>query len=130
MKENPNVPVFLGFNRPRTYLYKKLISYVDKEQGPTFMNWFIAGHELSLDHWYFKKNEGGRIIGNICHWTDISLIIVGVKNAFPIEITTIKSLNSNSDFSITIVFGNESIATISFSAKNYLLRCKRSFEFT
>ena len=72
MKENPNVPVFLGFNRPRTYLYKKLISYVDKEQGPTFMNWFIAGHELSLDHWYFKKMKEDNY-RNICHWTDILL---------------------------------------------------------
>ena len=35
MKENPNIPVFLGFNRPKTYLYKKLMSYVEKEKGPT-----------------------------------------------------------------------------------------------
>ena len=122
MKENPNVPVFLGFNRPKTYLYKKLISYVEKEKGPTFMNWFIAGHELSADHWYFKSKEGGRIIGNICHWTDLSLRIVGVKDAFPLEITTIKSINldSDSDYTLTIVFGNGSIANIAFSAKNYL----------
>ena len=120
MRENPEVPVFLGFNRPKTYLYKKLISYVEKETGPTFMNWFIAGHELSSDHWYFKPKEGGRIIGNICHWTDLSLRIVGIKNAFPLEITSIKSVNSESDFSITIVFGNGSISNIAFSSKNYL----------
>tara|TARA_B100000965_G_scaffold359293_2_gene339253 strand:+ start:14400 stop:15467 length:1068 start_codon:yes stop_codon:yes gene_type:complete len=120
MNQNPLVPVFLGFNRPRTFLYNKLISYVNKENGPSFINWFIAGHQLDSDHWYFQPNEGGRIIGNICHWTDLSLRMVGIDNAFPIKINTIKSEISESDFSITILFGDGSIATISFSAKNYL----------
>ena len=33
------------------------------------INWFIAGHAIDEDHWYYKDEEGGRILGNLCHWT-------------------------------------------------------------
>src|SRR5262249_20775554 len=63
MRRNPGSKVFLGFNRPRSRLFSKLRETLDGQQGPLMINWFIAGHEIPAGHWYFKDEEGGRVLG-------------------------------------------------------------------
>jgi predicted dehydrogenase len=119
MRINSNVNVFLGFNRTRSPLFQKLIHELKKEQGPSMINWFIAGHDIPDDHWYFQEKEGGRVLGNLCHWTDLTLQLVGIDNAFPCKITSTAPLNSKSDFVFSILFSDRSCATITFSAKGH-----------
>ena len=45
IKEHPKVKVFLGFNRPRSHLFKELQRLLSEQVGPLMINWFIAGHE-------------------------------------------------------------------------------------
>ena len=114
-----NSKVFLGFNRPRSPLFQKLCCKLIQERGPLMINWFIAGHEIPDNHWYFDKKEGGRVLGNLCHWTDLTLHLVGLENAFPCVITSGSNANSKSDFIVNISFADHSCATISFSAKGH-----------
>jgi predicted dehydrogenase len=118
-KRNPNGMVFLGFNRPRSALFQRVKRALDEQSGPLMVNWFIAGHKIPDDHWYFSEAEGGRILGNLCHWTDLTLQMVGVENAFPCEITAVSSPDAKSDFSISIAFADRSMAGITFSAKGH-----------
>jgi len=119
MLKNPDVNVYLGFNRPKSPLFLKLQSFLDRQIGPLMINWFIAGHEISDDHWYFDSNEGGRILGNLCHWTDLTLHLVGLENAFPCKITPSCPNNAKSDFVVSVVFNDQSCASITFSAKGH-----------
>ena len=86
-KRNPNGMIFLGFNRPRSSLFQRVMAALGGQSGPLMVNWFIAGHKIPDDHWYYSDAEGGRILGNLCHWTDLTLHMVGFENAFPCEIT-------------------------------------------
>jgi len=119
MKLYPAVKCFQGFNRPKSKLFLELDRYLQKEKGPLMINWFIAGHEISDDHWYFNQAEGGRILGNLCHWSDLTLELIGLNNAFPCVIKSSSPQNSKSDFVIGIEFADQSCATISFSAKGH-----------
>jgi len=110
--------VFLGFNRPGSRFGGIIQEKLSLEQGSGMYNWFIAGHELEPGHWYFKPEEGGRVLGNLCHWTDFVFRLVG-GNAFPIRIVPAKSPQSDSDISVSYVFGEGSIASITFSAKGH-----------
>lgn len=116
-KRNPRGMVFLGFNRPKSRLFKILKSWLAKEQGPVTINWFVAGHKLPDDHWYYDDSEGSRIAGNVCHWTDLSLQLVGLENAFPCEVHATCPPNSKSDYAISFLFADQSLASITFSAK-------------
>lgn len=111
--------VFLGFNRPRSRLFKKLISAVSEQEGPLMINWFIAGHEIPADHWYYDESEGGRIMGNLCHWTDLTLRLVGINKAFPCVIKPNSPTDAKSDFVFSVLFADNSCASITFSAKGH-----------
>jgi predicted dehydrogenase len=119
MSARPDVRVFLGFNRPRSRLFRLLQARLAEEKGPMMINWFIAGHEIAPDHWYFDPNEGGRVLGNLCHWTDLTLHLVGRAQAFPCRIVPACPPDSLSDFVVTLIFADGSCAAITFSAKGH-----------
>jgi predicted dehydrogenase len=119
MRRYPDVKVFLGFNRPRSPLFLKLRSALARETGSLMINWFIAGHEIADDHWYFDEKEGGRVLGNLCHWTDLTLHLVSLENAFPCVITPGSAPGSKSDFVVSVLFADQSCAAITFSAKGH-----------
>jgi predicted dehydrogenase len=115
-----NVKVFLGFNRPKSTLFERLLSQLDSYSGSLMINWFLVGHYLEADHWYFDGEEGGRVLGNLCHWTDATLNLIGIEKAFPLEINPTFINGSGSDFVVTITFNDLSTAVISFSAKGWV----------
>ena len=111
--------VRLGFNRPDSQLGLRLRRAFEEQTGSAMINWFVAGHEIEADHWYFAEQEGGRILGNLCHWIDFSLRLIPAKNRFPVRIIPTRSDKSDCDISVSYVFGDGSIATITFSAKGH-----------
>jgi len=111
-------PVFLGYNRPGSRFGKLIRQHLDQQSGPLVINWFVAGHEIDPDHWYFRPEEGGRVLGNLCHWTDFTLDLVGEK-AFPVRIIPARHVQSDSNIAVTYVFGDGSVAAITFSAKGH-----------
>lgn len=119
MKKCPESKVYLGFNRPRSPLFMHLQDSLAAESGPLMINWFIAGHEIPENHWYFDEKEGGRILGNLCHWTDLTLHLVMMEKAFPCTIVPATPIGTKSDFVVSVMFADQSCATITFSAKGH-----------
>lgn len=111
--------VRLGFNRPQSTLGKMTADALNSQSGPFTLNWFVAGHEIEPDHWYFAPEEGGRILGNLCHWTDLVLQTIPPESRFPLTIYPVRSEKSDSDIVVNYLFPEGSIATISFSAKGH-----------
>lgn len=111
--------VNLGFNRPDSRIGREIKQALDSQSGAAMFNWFIAGHEISPEHWYFKEEEGGRVLGNLCHWTDFVLQLVAPEDRYPLTINPTRGKKSDCDIAVTFTFGDESIAAITFSAKGH-----------
>ncbi len=111
--------VSLGFNRPGSPFGTRMREQLWREDGELMQNWFIAGHEIAPDHWYFREEEGGRVLGNLCHWTDLTYQMMPPERRFPIRIIPTRSAKSDCDIAVTYVFGDGSIAAITFSAKGH-----------
>jgi predicted dehydrogenase len=111
--------VTLGFNRPNSPFGKEIKKQIEAQSGAAMYNWFIAGHELPPGHWYYAPDEGGRVLGNLCHWTDFVLQLVPAEVRYPIRITPTRAEKSDCDIAVTYVFGDGSIAAITFSAKGH-----------
>lgn len=114
-----NGSVGLGYNRPQSPLGKKIQDAIDDQSGPMMINWFIAAHELEDDHWYFSPEEGGRVLGNLCHWIDYTLSIIPKESRFPVKITPATSNNFQNDFVVSYEFADGSLAVITMSAKGH-----------
>lgn len=115
--ENPKAKIFLGFNRTKSDYFEILRKKLDEQTGSMVLNWFVVGHSLDPNHWYYDEKEGGRILGNLCHWSDATLNLVGIERAFPITITPGLALNSGSEYIVSLKFNDGSGACITFSAK-------------
>jgi predicted dehydrogenase len=111
--------VALGFNRPLSRIGRTIAEHLASQEGPAMFNWFLAGHEIAPDHWYFKEEEGGRILGNLCHWTDFLYHIVPPERRYPITINPTSWEQSDCDIAVTLAFGDGSIGAITFSAKGH-----------
>lgn len=109
----------LGFNRPESPIGIKIAQALAAEPGAMMLNWFIAGHEIPDDHWYFKPEEGGRVLGNLCHWTDFVLRLVPESDRYPIKIYPARAGRSDCDIAVSYVFADGSIASLTFSAKGH-----------
>jgi predicted dehydrogenase len=111
--------VFLGFNRSNSKIGLMVKEALHGQSGAAMLNWFVAGHEIPSDHWYFKSAEGGRILGNLCHWTDFTYRMVEPEYRYPITITPTSHEKSDCDIAVTFTFGDGTIAAITFSAKGH-----------
>lgn len=111
--------VALGFNRPNSPFGREIRKQLQGQNGAAMFNWFVAGHELPPEHWYYQPEEGGRVLGNLCHWTDFVLQLVPAEDRYPIRINPTRAEKSDCDIAVTYVFGDGSISAITFSAKGH-----------
>jgi predicted dehydrogenase len=109
----------IGYNRSLSRIGRRIQEALSKEPGESMQSWFIAGHQLPLDHWYYSETEGGRVLGNLCHWVEFVYQIVPSERRFPILVTPTRSTRSDCDIAVTYTFGDGSIAALTFSAKGH-----------
>ncbi|MEZ5498966.1 MAG: Gfo/Idh/MocA family oxidoreductase [Steroidobacteraceae bacterium] len=111
--------VRMGFNRPLSPFARKLNSALRQQNSLSVINWFVAGHELPENHWYFSESEGGRILGNLCHWTDFTLRMVSRNRRYPIRLIPGRGSASDSNLALVSVFADGSVSSITFSAMGH-----------
>jgi predicted dehydrogenase len=117
--QTSSAKVRLGFNRPESPLGSRVRELLAAQNGTTMLNWFVAGHDIPRDHWYYRDEEGGRVLGNLCHWTDFVLRMIDPADRFPIDIRPLRAERSDADVAVCFRFGDGSIAAITFSAKGH-----------
>ena len=105
----------LGFNRRWSRLGHRVISTMTEESGSCVCNWSVVGHRLEAGHWYLRPGEGGRVLGNLCHWTDFSLLMVSEANRYPIRLIPGRPAASDCGIALTMVFGDDSLVAITFA---------------
>lgn len=110
--------IFLGFNRPHSRFGKLIAQKLNENPAPAIFNWFVIGHFLEKDHWYHNPGEGGRVLGNLCHWSDHVLRLAGSPK-FPITIIPARWEKSDQDIAVSLVFANGTVGSITFASQGY-----------
>jgi len=76
-KERGDAPLLMvGFNRRFAPMTEKLREFFVKRQEPMMINVRVNAGYLPLDHWTQRKEDGGRIIGELCHFVDWARAVV------------------------------------------------------
>jgi predicted dehydrogenase len=109
--------VRLGYNRPRSPLGRMIKQQLDAQPGTAMMNWSVAGAPLPPDHWYYKPEEGGRVVGNLCHYIDFIFQMAPPERRFPLVIQPTKFDRPDENIAATFLFGDGSVGAVTFSTK-------------
>jgi hypothetical protein len=126
LRANTGRIISVGFNRLRNPFGKWNREMLWTENGELMQNWFVSGHEIAPDDWSAMEEDDGRVLGNLCHWTDLTYQMMPPERRFPIRITPTRSAKSDCDVAVTYVFGDGSVGVISFCAvKGYAFQCVR-----
>jgi len=127
-KKSATNNIFLGFNRPKSKLVRKLKKMLREESGPLSLSFFVVGHKLPQEHWYFLDKEGGRVLGNLCHWTDLTLHLIDKGHeVFPCRIKAVAGEDPDSNFVVSVNFNDGSLVSYTFSVKEYSFEGVREF---
>lgn len=110
---NPNIKFIVGFNRRFSPHIAKVKNILGKILNPIAINISVNSGKIENDHWIQNKNiGGGRLIGEACHFIDLSKYIVGRK----IIKFSKNVMHSKKDdtFTINLKFEDGSIANINY----------------
>lgn len=114
--------VYVGFNRPFAPAIQKLKAthaISAAKEGAFSMNFFIAGHNIPLGHWYRKPGEGNRVTSNICHWIDLMVHCFYWRDTLPemLVINLAYAQDKEDNFSIAISSDRGDMISIQFSVR-------------
>jgi len=64
-------PLMVGFNRRFSPLAREAVDFFKNRQFPLSINYRVNAGRIAPNHWVRDANEGGRIIGEVCHFIDL-----------------------------------------------------------
>lgn len=106
----------IGFNRRYHPLVRRARLRLLQESGPTSICCIVKELVFEPDHWYFWPNQGTRVTGNLCHWIDLAIFLLGGK-AMPVSLTLSPRmpgsvLGNDEERVLTVTFEEGSVLTI------------------
>lgn len=67
----------VGFNRRHSPMVRSMQEVFGPRGGPLAIGYRVNAGELPEKHWYNDRREGGRLIGEVCHFIDTCNAIIG-----------------------------------------------------
>lgn len=101
---------YVGFNRRFSSLNSKIISKI-KNVGPIFINYNINASVTDTNHWTSNEKNGGRLIGEVCHFIDYCSFMLD-SDIIGWKCTHLNNLNDN--LVISLNYSNGSSVNINY----------------
>ncbi len=121
-----------GFNRRFSESFRTIKKFIQGNNYPLTMIYRVNAGFIPKEHWVQQPLQGGRIIGEACHFIDTMLFLCESKpkKVFAESISSQSSANiyDRDNVSITIKFENGSIGTLIYTAAGSAILPKEYFE--
>ena len=121
--------VMVGFNRRFAPFTEKICEFFAGRREPMMVQARINAGFIPRDHWVQQPGEGGRIIGELCHFVDWARHVVG----FPIRTVSAAALPDGNRYnrdnvSASLTFADGSLANLAYIANGDPAVPKEQFE--
>jgi polar amino acid transport system substrate-binding protein len=111
--------VMVGFNRRFSESFKEISNFFEQRKEPMVINYRVNAGFIPKNHWVQHSEEGGRIIGEVCHFID-TMIFLTKANPIRVYAESISSTNdamvNRDNVTISIKFDDGSLGTILYLA--------------
>lgn len=127
-----NAHLWVGFNRRYSEIGDSIRRFLSRGAGPIVANYRISAGRLPSDHWYKDRRQGGRLLGEVCHFVDfinwaIDEVPTTVHAAGGRPGTSDAALQE--DLALLLQYPSGSIATISYAEHGFPGTRKERIEF-
>lgn len=121
---NQNIRLMVGFNRRFAPATQKLFNRIKNRKNPLSISVMVNAGPLPPDHWVHDAElNGGRIIGEGCHFVDLVRYLVGAKIESISAMSTKGYVGTDEDKVITTLMFEDG----SHAAIHYLANGNKSF---
>jgi predicted dehydrogenase len=107
----------VGFNRRHAPAIVAVRRHMGESGGPLVITYRVNAGRLPLQHWYLDRRQGGRLIGEVCHFVDTCGFLVGqhATGVYCVGSARGEAL-LDQDLIVTLRYADGSVATISYAS--------------
>jgi predicted dehydrogenase/threonine dehydrogenase-like Zn-dependent dehydrogenase len=69
--------LMIGFNRRWSPAVMTARNWLAEMSGPKFLVYRVAAGPVPDGHWYTDRRQGGRVLGEVCHFVDTAQALIG-----------------------------------------------------
>lgn len=112
--------LFVGFNRRWAPAVTLLRDHFSSGTGPLVVTYRVNAGPVPPGHWYADRRQGGRLLGEVCHFVDTcnAIIHVPVAAAHAVTSGTAERLLGD-NVAVTLSYRDGSLAVISYAASGW-----------
>jgi predicted dehydrogenase len=107
----------VGFNRRFAPFVVELKEHLQRMQEPMMLHYRVNAGFIAADHWTQDPAQGGRLLGEACHFIDLLLFLTGsTPQTITAQALPDSGIYSQDNLLITLEFTNGSLGTVSYVA--------------
>lgn len=118
-----------GFNRRHSEAIQQARTTLGGSGEPLVLTYRVSAGRLPETHWYKDRRQGGRLLGEVCHFIDLASWIVGRPVA---EVSAFGSGGSElllqEDLVVSLRFSDGSIATVTYAEHGHASSAKERLD--
>jgi len=106
----------LGFNRrwaPAVLAAQRALA---EEPAPKLVVYRIAAGRVADGHWYLDRRQGGRALGEVCHFVDLAQALVGADIEDAVGVLGGDASQGNEGVVVAMRFADGSVASIAYGS--------------
>ncbi len=121
--------LFVGFNRRWSQPVALVRKHMAGAPGPLVLTYRVSAGVLPAAHWYNDRRQGGRLLGEVCHFVDTCAAVV---EAEIVEVMTQGAGRDEAlledDLVVSLRFADGSVAAITYATGGHTSTSKERLE--
>ena len=106
----------LGFNRrwaPAVLAARRVLADV---QAPKLIVYRVAAGRVADGHWYLDRRQGGRLLGEVCHFVDLAQALAGAEIENAEGVLSGDPAHGSDGVALALRFADGSVASVAYSS--------------
>jgi predicted dehydrogenase len=71
----------VGFNRRSSRAVREVRASISASRAPVVIDYRVSAGPIGTGHWYADRRQGGRLLGEVCHFVDTCAALAGERVA-------------------------------------------------
>jgi predicted dehydrogenase/threonine dehydrogenase-like Zn-dependent dehydrogenase len=122
--------VMVGYNRRFSPAMITIKEFFDGRTEPLVMNYRVSAGPIPESHWYRDVSQGGRIVGEACHFIDVMQYLTGSvpRTVYADGTARLGDQSSSDNVNVTVSFADGSVGTVSYVSSGSVIVEKEYLE--